>query len=133
MKHVIALVLGLTLAGGAVAQDSAPVPAPPVDSPPASDTREGLSLMERGAEMFFRGILGELEPQIDEFRNFAQEAEPLMQEFADHMGPALVDLLAKIDDLSNYEAPEILPNGDIIIRRSPDAPVLTDPRGEVEL
>lgn len=89
--------------------------------------------MERGAEMFFRGILGELEPQIDEFRNFAQEAEPLMQEFADHMGPALVDLLAKIDDLSNYEAPEILPNGDIIIRRRPDAPVLTDPKGEVEL
>ena len=38
------------------------------------------------------------------------------------MGPALQDLLAKMDDIRNYEPPEMLPNGDIILRRKLAAP-----------
>ena len=33
-------------------------------------------------------------------------------------------MLEKIDSFENYERPEILPNGDIIIRRREDAPPL---------
>jgi hypothetical protein len=48
---------------------------------------------------------------------------PAFGEFAQSVGPAFGALLERIDDLRYYEAPEILPNGDIIMRRSPDAPV----------
>lgn len=87
-----------------------------------TDTREGLSLMERGAQMFLRGLLEDMEPAMDELRTLADEFGPQMQEFMQSMGPALADLINRVDDLAHYEAPEILPNGDIIIRRKPDAP-----------
>jgi hypothetical protein len=51
----------------------------------------------------------------------------------DHMKPALDDLLdtlevfEQIDGLEYYERPEILPNGDIIIRRRDDAPLWQPP------
>ena len=74
----------------------------------------------------------------------AQEADP-SQELADQLGeilrglretiePALENLidqfsvLEEIDSFENYEKPEVLPNGDIIIRRSPDAPEYTPPQ-----
>jgi len=34
-------------------------------------------------------------------------------------------VLEEVEDWSQYEAPEVQPNGDIIIRRKPDAPVVT--------
>ena len=46
-------------------------------------------------------------------------------------------LVALIDDFSNYDAPVMLPNGDILIRRN--APLVTPteptpgPNGEIEL
>lgn len=36
----------------------------------------------------------------------------------------LLDTFGKIDGIENYESPEILPNGDIILRRRADAPPL---------
>jgi hypothetical protein len=42
--------------------------------------------------------------------------------FEEEMLPFLESLGSLIDDLSAYEMPERLPNGDIIIRRSPDRP-----------
>ena len=64
----------------------------------------------------------------------ADEMEPALRDFAERMGPALADLLEKIDDLSAYHPPEMLPNGDIILRRKTpqemrDAPV----DGEIEI
>lgn len=54
----------------------------------------------------------------------AQETRPLEDElldfFEDLTGPLLPlfdDLTGQIQDLSNYHAPEILPNGDILIRK----------------
>ena len=38
------------------------------------------------------------------------------------MGPAFVDVFDRVDSITNYQPPEILPNGDILIRRNPDAP-----------
>ena len=42
-------------------------------------------------------------------------------------------MMAVIDDIGNYDMPEFLPNGDIIIRRSPDAPPFTPPATEPEI
>ena len=86
---------------------------------------EGLSLMERGAQMFLRGLMDEAEPAMKEMQRLIDEMQPAMRQFVQEMGPALSELLGKVDDLSNYHAPEMLPNGDIILRRKvpmPEAP-----------
>lgn len=77
----------------------------------------GLSLMERGAQMFMEGIMREMEPALDDLRGMAEEMKPALRRFVDEMGPAFADLLGQIEDLSVYHPPEMLPNGDIIIRR----------------
>ena len=96
---------------------------------------DGFSLMEEGARLFMRGIMTEMEPAIDEMRKSLDELGPAFAEFAQSVGPAFAALLDKVDDIRHYQAPEILPNGDIIIRRSPDAPAWTPPEdeGAVEL
>ncbi len=78
---------------------------------------EGLSLMEQGAKLLLQGILQEMEPAMDDLRNFSQEVEPGLRKFVEDMGPALGALMSKIDDFTVYHPPELLPNGDIIIRR----------------
>ena len=78
--------------------------------------------MQRGMQMFLEGIMTEMEPALDEMQNFAEQVGPGLSELMRQMGPAFADLMNRIDDLSNYEPPVILPNGDIIIRRKQDAP-----------
>jgi hypothetical protein len=56
---------------------------------------------------------------MDDMRPMLEEARPFFEE---EMLPFLESLGSLIDDLSAYEMPERLPNGDIIIRRSPDHP-----------
>lgn len=119
MKQFVALTAALMIALPAAAQDG--------------DKKEGLSLIERGAELFLRGLMKDIEPAIDDFRTLAEEFGPQMQELLIEMGPKLEELLEHIDDITNYEAPEILPNGDIIIRRKPDAPHLDVPEAGIEL
>lgn len=92
--------------------------------PVAAQESEPPSLMERGADMFLDGLLNEMEPALKG-----------MQDFVEEMGPALKDLMTKVEDWSVYEAPEMLPNGDIVIRRKepldpervPDSPDGEDP------
>ena len=57
-----------------------------------SQVEEGADLLSRGVELLLRGLM-------------------------DQAGPALRELRDRIDDLDAYYPPEILPNGDIIIRR----------------
>jgi hypothetical protein len=52
---------------------------------------------------------------------FSTDSEDIMQQFLDEMGPALTELQDTISDWSQYAPPEVLPNGDIIIRRKPNA------------
>src|SRR6056297_2552256 len=110
MRHrYLILALGLALSGPALAQET---------------EEEGRSLMEEGARLFWEGIRREMGPALEEFQDCAEE-----------MGPALRDLMDQVGDLSAYHAPEVLPNGDIIIRRKTpqelqDAPA---PDGEIEL
>ena len=118
MKHLI-LVACLALPLPVFAQDD-------------GEIEEGFSLMEEGAKLLFRGIMTEMEPAIDDFTGLAQEIEPALEMLASEMGPALMAMIRTLDSVRYYEAPEILPNGDIIIRRSEDAPPF-EPRegGEV--
>lgn len=88
----------------------------------AEGGEDGPSLMERGAELFWRGLREEMQPSLQELEGFMSRIGPSMQSFLAEMGPALADIADKVEDWSRYEAPEILPNGDIIIRRKPDAP-----------
>ncbi|MEQ8898510.1 MAG: hypothetical protein RID23_15595 [Roseovarius sp.] len=95
---------------------SPPVLAQDMDAEPEEPGTE-RSLMEEGARMFLEGVLRGMEPALRDLEGMAEELEPSLREFAREMGPAFADLLGKVDDLSNYEMPEMLPNGDIIIRR----------------
>ncbi len=108
MKRVI-LILSLL---------AAPIAAPVS----AQEPEQGLSLIERGAQLFFEGLMREVEPALKDLEGAMREMEPALKDFVDRMGPALTDLLGRVDDLANYEAPEMLPNGDIILRRKPAAP-----------
>ncbi|MEQ8293102.1 MAG: hypothetical protein RIA08_12930 [Roseovarius sp.] len=121
----------LSLTAPALAQDTETEPEAPGNE---------RSLMEEGARMFLEGILRDMEPALRDLEGMAGEIEPALREFAQEMGPAFAELMAKVDDLSNYEMPEMLPNGDIIIRRKeplepevpdePETPV--DPELDIE-
>ena len=102
MKRIVAFALVSALA-------SAPVG--------AQDADDGVSLMEEGAKLLLRGLMQEMEPALEDLRNFSEELEPALKKMMDEMGPALIELMAKIDDITAYHPPEILPNGDIIMRR----------------
>lgn len=116
------LALGL-LAAPALAQD--------MPEAPEVEEDDGLSLMEEGARLFMQGIMSEMEPALRELEGWAQEMEPSLRSFAAEMGPALRDLFAEVEDWSVYEAPEVLSNGDIIIRRKEPLPE-DDPLRDIE-
>ncbi|WP_299982327.1 hypothetical protein [uncultured Ruegeria sp.] len=90
------------------------------------------SLMEQGAELFLEGLRQEMEPAIKDLRGFAEQFGPALQSFMQEMGPALAELAAQVQDWSAYEVPEMLPNGDIIIRKKPfhERPDNSSPQGD---
>ena len=99
----------------------------------AEEEAEGKSLMQQVVEMFLRGLTDEMEPALDDLKALTEDMGPQMLEFFSEMGPALGELLEEIEDWSVYEAPEILPNGDIIIRRKPDAQTAEEDPQTLEL
>ena len=123
MRLFLALCL---IAAPAFAEDALPVPK-------AED--EGFSLMEEGMKLVMRGMMNEMQPALDEMGKALQEVEPHLKE----LGPKLQQLIALIDDIQNYDAPVMLPNGDILIRRTapllpkPDALPQPGPNGEIDL
>ena len=74
-------------------------------------TPEEPGLMERGIDMFLRGLMDEVGPEIGQ-----------MQEALKGLAPELQNLVEMMGDVQNYQPPERLPNGDILIRRKPGAP-----------
>ncbi len=88
MRHLAALLICAALAAPATADVSQRGPAERGDP----QLEEGFGLLEEGARTLLRGLL-------DQF-------EPTLRDFAD-----------QIDDLGAYHAPEMLPNGDILLRR----------------
>lgn len=86
----------------------------------AQEQENGRGLMERGADMFLEGLRREMSPAMDNLRGLAEEFGPSMRGFLREMGPAFAGILDEVKDWSRYHPPEILPNGDIILRRKPD-------------
>ena len=120
----VALVLALA-AGTALAQDA---------------ERGGVDLLELGGQLLLRGIISEMSPALDELQGELRDGfdgelfdgappllDPALRRFAAQIGPALGELMAALDDVGNYEAPVILDNGDILIRRRADAPPYAAP------
>lgn len=66
---------------------------------PRGDLAEGAEMVTEGLKRLFQGLMGELEPA-------GEAAEEGWNDLVDWLG-----------DLSAYETPERLPNGDIVIRR----------------
>ena len=61
-----------------------------------------------------------LSEQLDEaFRGLMEQMKPALDEFLEAL-----EVLEGIDSFEHYQRPEILPNGDIIMRRREDAPPL---------
>ncbi len=118
MRRVILTAVMLSLAAPSAAQDE------------DGSVRDGLDLLGEGMSQILEGLMEDMRPMLEEARPFfEEEILPLL----DRMGEL-------VDDLSYYELPERLPNGDIIIRRSEDAPPFeAEPEpelgedGEVEL
>ncbi len=65
---------------------------------------------------------GEAEKPLSErleeaIRGLVESVEPALEQLRDTFA-----VFERVDSLEHYEKPEILPNGDIIIRRKEDAP-----------
>ena len=103
------------------------VPAVPVL---AQDT-EAPGMMERGLRLFMEGLQEEMEPALRDLEDLSRDAQPFLERLQSEFGMALRDL----GGLSAYEAPEFLPNGDIIIRRKQALPdgVEPNPDGSIDL
>jgi hypothetical protein len=116
MRYVILTALMLSLAAPASAQDE------------DGSVRDGLDLLGEGMGLILEGLMEDMRPMLEEARPF----------FEEEVVPLLERMGELVDDLSYYELPERLPNGDIIIRRSEDAPPFesgpeVSEEGEVEL
>lgn len=107
MKHACALALSFALAAAA---------------PPALAQEEdsGPSMMEQGLQLFMEGLRQEMAPAVKDLRGFAERAGPSMRSFFQEMGPALAEMMDEVQDWTRYYPPEMLPNGDILIRRRPE-------------
>jgi hypothetical protein len=70
--------------------------------------RDGVELLQEGTRLLLEGLMLEI-------------------------GPALQELKNGLIDLNAYHPPEVLPNGDIIIRRKTDAEMERDSEGDIDL
>ena len=91
------------------------------ETPPPEAEEDGMALVERGLRSILDGFMTEMKPALDDMGRALTELRPMAE-----------DLMKLIDDISNYEAPVVLDNGDILIRRKPDPPAPLK-EGEVEL
>jgi len=71
---------------------------------------------------------------VDDLRGLPEEMEPALRNFLQEMGPAFAEILGEIKDLSAYHPPEVLPNGDIILRKkTPEEIAEEPPADEIEI
>ena len=90
----------------------------PLSARADGDAQRGADLVEQGMTLLMQSLMDQMKPTLEEIA-------PKLQELA----PQLEVLRDKIIDFSAYELPEVLPNGDILIRKK--QPVPDD--GEVDL
>lgn len=116
MKRFAPLILAIALATPVIAQEE-------------EDTSELFKRFEQlsdDAQSMLKGWVEDLGPKLDE------------------LGPAMEDLAERLGEMSTYHAPEVLENGDILIRRKTPLPPkeeplepretpLTNPQNTIEL
>lgn len=91
---------------------------------PARSLAEALEDLRAGAEALLRGWIDEVEPHL-------RDLEPRGEALAQEMARALRELFEPLGGIGAYHPPEILPNGDIILRRRQPAPEGdSDPEGD---
>ncbi|WFE73400.1 hypothetical protein [Roseinatronobacter sp. S2] len=97
---IISLCLCLSIAPPAFADE--------FGDPPKSEQPEGFfGLIER----MMRGFFDDMDPHMRQMERSLEAAEPELRRF-----------LGQLRDMVEYEPPEVLPNGDILIRRRQPAP-----------
>ncbi len=72
----------------------------------------------------------ELRKGLEELSEGSQE---FFKKWVDDIGPLINSLKGKIDDLGEYELPEVLPNGDILIRRKPKPKPPVEQKAPIEI
>lgn len=88
-------------------------------APEDGQTEEGFSLIEEGAKLLLRGLMAEMEPSVQEMEEAFRELAPQIGA----LGPQIKEIARLMGDVQNYHMPEVLENGDILIRRkTPLAP-----------
>jgi len=89
---------------------------------------DGSSKIQRGLGLLLDGLREEAAPTLRELQDLAERTGPNLRAFLDQMGPAFAELIDRVEDWTRYEAPEMLPNGDIILRRKrPEPEAVPDP------
>ena len=100
----------------------------------AQDEPSGFDLIGEGAGQILQGLASEAVPALDGLTQglpaWGAEVFPTVTAIVSDLGPGFFDVFREVDSLTNYEAPAIQPNGDVLIRRSPDAPAWTPPAAE---
>lgn len=112
---IITLVVALGALPVPTAAEDSDVPFVPT---PEGGIGQGVDLLSQGARLLLRGLLEEVEPTMREFDR------------------ALSDLNWQglgVEDLGEYRAPEVLPNGDIILRRKTPLKPAPPPAKEIDL
>lgn len=108
MTQTLTQFLKPTLVAGLLALSS-----PAMAEETAPKVEEGAEMMSRGFQMLMDGLAQEMAPL----------AEDMAEELAEQMQEGWAQLRQEMGDMTAYHPPEVLPNGDILIRRkSPDLP-----------
>lgn len=80
-----------------------------------------------------QSLFGDRQGLLDLLDELQTEIAPYLDELGARLDPYLSELREMLGDLTGWERPELLPNGDILIRRrppppdQPEAPPVTDP------
>lgn len=118
MRRSTALVLAAALAAPVLVAAQQWTP-PGADENAGRDAAPGAEstgdLFERGLENLMQNMLREAEPHLNQLGRD-------LGNLGNSLGPVFGDIGALMDDVKNYQAPERLENGDILIRRRADAP-----------
>jgi len=116
MKRIALPLIACLIALPAAAQETEPQE-PPEDSAPL------LPFLEQFGKDLMRDFQQEIAPDLE---RMMERMGPEMERLMAPMLPRLQELGETLGGLTQYELPEILPIGDIMIRRKKDAPPLPE-------
>ena len=128
----------LTLSVSSALAQEASDPLPPQKATP-EEQGENTGKMKDGLRLFLEGLSGGMGRTMEDMGGLAEQAAPALRDLFAQLGPAWQSILDQVEDFSDYEAPQVPPNGDILIRRKDEAPEYVpalpgeNPDGSVDL